>query len=46
MLYVALLLMTVILVTFSIAWYLSPALREKFEEPKYRIFDHTVEDHE
>lgn len=39
MLYVALLVMTMMLVAFSIAWYLSPRLRESLEEPKYRILD-------
>ncbi len=43
MLYVALMLMTAILFAFALAWYLSPSLREGFEEPKYKILEDSID---
>lgn len=37
MLYAALMIMTLLIAAFTIAWLRSPSLRQHLEEPKYRL---------
>jgi len=44
LLQIALLLITVIVLAFVVAWFRSPRLRQALEEPKYALFDEVKED--